>query len=78
MFKGSIAKILITVIFLRIRLIMDFYNLYIPQIFLASFPPSPGFLQHTCEPFMLHQCTTAHWLKIAVVEDSISSTSCDL
>jgi hypothetical protein len=42
---------------------------FIPQIFLASFRPSPKLPLHTCGPFASHQCAEAHRLKIAAVHN---------
>jgi hypothetical protein len=68
-FKSSIAKILITVLFLKIMLIMDFDDFFIPQFFLASFSPSPKLPRHTCGPFVSHQ------VQIAALEGSERSAS---
>jgi hypothetical protein len=44
MFRSPIAKILIIMLFLKIMLIMDFYDFFIPHFFslLFDLPPTPA------------------------------------
>jgi hypothetical protein len=70
-FKSSIAKILRIVLFLKIMFLMKFDDFSSPQVFLASFRPSPKLLRYNCGPFASHRCVTAHWLKIAAATTAI-------
>jgi hypothetical protein len=45
-FRSSLAKILIVMLFLKIIFIMDSHDFFIPQFFLPSFRPSPKLSQH--------------------------------
>jgi hypothetical protein len=69
-FKSSIAKILIIMLFLKIMMIVDFGDYFIPQFFLASFRPFPKLSLHTYGPLASHQCAEAHGLKIAALSNS--------
>jgi hypothetical protein len=64
-FKISIARIVIIVLFLKIMLIIDFNDFFIPQFFLNSFRPSPKLPRHTCRPF------TAYRLKVAALDSHL-------
>jgi hypothetical protein len=49
---------------------MEFNDFFIPQFFLASFPPSPKLPRHTCWPSASHHCVVACQLKFAALEAS--------
>jgi hypothetical protein len=66
-FQSLIAKILITVLFLKIMFIMYFDDFFIPQIFLDSFRPPAKPPRRTCGPLASHQCAEAQRLKIAAL-----------
>lgn len=63
-FKRSIAKILIIMLFLKIMLIIDLDDFLSIIFFTLLFELPPEFQRHTCGPFTWHQCAAAHRLKI--------------
>jgi hypothetical protein len=75
-FKSSIAKILIIVLFFKIILIMDFEDCFIPKFFLASFQPSSKLPQHTCRPFPSHQCAIHTYIHTYIHKFIVSQIRC--
>jgi hypothetical protein len=69
-FKSSVAKFLITVLFFKIMLIIDF-DYFLFNFFLTSFWPYPKFPRHTCGPFRSHQCAITHRLQIADLDYTV-------
>jgi hypothetical protein len=64
-FRSSITKILIILLFLNIMLITDFHDFFIARFLFACFLPPPKLPRHICRASASHRCAATHRLTIA-------------